>query len=485
MKKLFLLLTVVMFFLISCDVEKPKDSSITMEQQPIRLVFSLPNSGEDFDNTLYTVLLYDSNSNKIAGEFLKNKRIGYYKLSPRQDKIIVGIHYDAASFEYYVINIDGSTPERLTLPVRDGIYPVWSNDGEYIYGISPDFLNAKGGYIFSYDVNKKIFEKYPLEGEINSCGKIKPYFDNKGVLFICDNKINYLNFENKVVKPVYSFNGSVTYGSLDKSRTIFVLNDEKNSLDVLNGNNFKIIKTYKNILKYKFYSLDSMAFPDGEHVIFKVYKYDDKGNFIEAPIVSVDLNGNVKELKKSDNLEWNSVEFISESKLAGVTVAEKVFFYDLNKPQDMPYMETVLCRYNEIGYLKKLKIALPNGWKEKFTGGNEIYILNSKGVVKGGIYVISYYKDQYFGGFLPNHSEVLKEENIKTPIGEGKIAALRRSPPAASNDPTTYIEIFGIIPIADSDLAYCIWLGPFKDDVKAINDALRDMEYVMKNLNTM
>ncbi|HHW57591.1 hypothetical protein SAMN04244560_00948 [Thermoanaerobacter thermohydrosulfuricus] len=485
MRKLFLFLTMVMFFLTSCDVVKLKESSTTRKEPPIRLVFSLPNSSEDFDNTLYTVLLYDGNSNKIASEFLKNKRIGYYKLLPRQDKIVVGIHYDAASFEYYVINIDGSAPERLTLPVRDGIYPVWSDDGEYIYGISPDSLNAKSGYIFSYDVNKGTFEKYPLESEINSCGKIKPYFDNKGVLFICDNKINYLNFENKVVKPVYSFNGSVTYGSLDKSRTIFVLNDEKNCLDVLDGNNFKIIKTYKNILKYKFYSLDSMAFPDGEHVIFKIYKYDDKGNFIGAPIVSVDLNGNVRELKESDNLEWNSVKFISERKLAGVSRAEKVLFYDLNSFQDMPYMEMVLCRNNEIGYLKKLKIALPNGWKEKFTGGNEVYILNSKDEINGGIYVISYYKDQYFGGFLPNHSELLKEEDIKTPIGEGKIAVLRRSPPAASNDPATYIEIFGIIPIADNDLAYCIWLGPLKDDVKTINEAVRIMEYMMKNLNTM
>ncbi|SHE91760.1 hypothetical protein SAMN02745195_01431 [Thermoanaerobacter uzonensis DSM 18761] len=485
MKRLFLLLALVMFVLTSCDVVKLKESSTTRQEQPIRLVFSLPNSGEDFDNTLYTVLLYDGNSNKIAGEFLKNKRIGYYKLSPKQDRIIVGIHYDAASFEYYVINIDGSDPKRLTLPVIDGINPVWSNDGEYIYGISPDSLNAKSGYIFSYDVDKGTFEKYPLEGKINSCGKIKPYFDNKGVLFICDSKINYLNFENKVVKPVYSFKENVTYESLDKSRTIFVLNDEKNSLDVLDGDNFKIIKSYKDILKYKFYSLDSMTFPAGEHVIFKIYKYDDKGNFIDAPIVSFDLNGNVKELKESNKLEWNSVKFVCESKLAGVTGDEKVFFYDLNRPQDMPYMEMVLCRYNEIGYLKKLKIALPNGWKEKFTGGNEICILNTKDEVKGEIYVISYYKDQYFGGFLPNHSEVLKEENIKTPIGEGKVAVLRRSPPAASNDHKTYIEIFGIIPIADSDLAYCIWLGPFKDDVKAINDALRDMEYIMKNLNTM
>ncbi|EGD49868.1 hypothetical protein TheetDRAFT_3323 [Thermoanaerobacter ethanolicus JW 200] len=60
------------------------------------------------------------------------------------------------------------------------------------------------------------------------------------------------------------------------------------------------------------------------------------------------------------------------------------------------------------------------GGRRNFTGGNEIYILNSKDEINGGIYVISYYKDQYFGGFLPNHSELLKKK-YKTPIGEGKL----------------------------------------------------------------
>ncbi|KKC28717.1 hypothetical protein CDSM653_02280 [Caldanaerobacter subterraneus subsp. pacificus DSM 12653] len=30
-----------------------------------------------------------------------------------------------------------------------------------------------------------------------------------------------------------------------------------------------------------------------------------------------------------------------------------------------------------------------------------------------------------------------------------------------------------------------IWLGPLKDDVKTINEAVRIMEYMMKNLNTI
>ena len=58
------------------------------------------------------------------------------------------------------------------------------------------------------------------------------------------------------------------------------------------------------------------------------------------------------------------------------------------------------------------EISIPGDWKTDTKPGNAVsFILNEK--IIGGIEVISHYPDQPLSSIMPNHSEVLEQEEVK------------------------------------------------------------------------
>lgn len=474
MKRLFSILIILSFLLTSCSstkvIETPQESknnniNITKLENPNdiitgRLLFSLQNSNIDFDVSLYTTDIFGKTYHKLDSDFLKGKRIGYYSISHDGNFIIVGIHYDAAAFQYYLIDGNGNNPVQLTIPIMDGVNPTFSRDGKYVYGISRNKLNDLTGFAFKYDIRNKSFKKIALKDDIRTYNNIT---QGPGDSILSSNRagVKLLDFENGTEKQIFKSQSSDIFAYyFDKQ--IVVISDRFGTVDYIDGNTLKTIKTENNSLKYKLLPLHEIQSPDGNYVVFYANKYDNKDNFIGQAIIITNKKMINEGLKESDNIIYGSLNFINNHMLAGITKDKRVIVYDLSKTKGTPYFESPLVNIDKF-YVTNLNVKLPYGWTSEKINGTMIKFMNNNKEETGGMFLVGYYKDQPYGGALPNHSQIIKNEDIKTPLGDGKLVVLNRSLPAASNDNGTWNEIYALIPIKDQNFAYSIYVKSNKD----------------------
>jgi len=95
---------------------------------------------------------------------------------------------------------------------------------------------------------------------------------------------------------------------------------------------------------------------------------------------------------------------------------------------------------------------LPEGWSITFPKKNEGEIFKH-GKQVGSIEILGYYGEL---SNLPNHSSVIRFEDVKSGLGDGKIYLLQRDMPAASKNPRTWNEYYAIFPIGRLNLAYSV-----------------------------
>jgi hypothetical protein len=97
-----------------------------------------------------------------------------------------------------------------------------------------------------------------------------------------------------------------------------------------------------------------------------------------------------------------------------------------------------------------LEMSLPKGWK--FDSGDpfDAVISDENGVNLGSVIAYPYADDFDFRQYKPNHSEIVNEEPIDTPIGSGKLYTLDAdNGTAASGITGTHDVYFAVIPIPD------------------------------------
>ena len=121
----------------------------------------------------------------------------------------------------------------------------------------------------------------------------------------------------------------------------------------------------------------------------------------------------------------------------------------------------------------KLTGDLPEGWKISFPVKNQGQIFK-RGKQVGSIEVYGYYGDASGSG-RPNHSSIVRFEDIKSGLGNGKLYVLERDMPAASQDPRTWTEYYAIFPIKGYDLAYNVWIDSddLNNDLMAMKSFLQ------------
>ena len=122
---------------------------------------------------------------------------------------------------------------------------------------------------------------------------------------------------------------------------------------------------------------------------------------------------------------WNGKEFVSESEFVQpITDSE----YDVSN----------------------LELPLPKGWNSSTEDRFGASITDENGVNLGSVVTYPYADDFDFRSYKPNHSEIINEETIDTPIGSGKLYTLDAdNGTAASGLIGTHDVYFAVIPIQD------------------------------------
>lgn len=145
---------------------------------------------------------------------------------------------------------------------------------------------------------------------------------------------------------------------------------------------------------------------------------------------------NVSSTKSNTNIQTNT-QNEAKSNVTGVTANDTHYNWDL--PSNVECVVTG---------------NLPEGWSVTFPKKNEGEIFK-QGKQVGSIEILGFY-----GGAsgLPNHSSVIKTEDVKSGLGNGKMYLLERDKPAASKNPRTWNEYYAIFPIGQLNLAYNVWI---------------------------
>jgi hypothetical protein len=120
--------------------------------------------------------------------------------------------------------------------------------------------------------------------------------------------------------------------------------------------------------------------------------------------------------------------------------------------------------------------SLPQNWVISVSGETEGSIFK-EGKPAGKIEVVGYYGEPVG---LPNHSTLIKSEDVNSGLGKGKLYLLDQSDPAAASANRSWIKIYVLIPIKDQRLAYSIWVDTDKKqlvkDTKAIEDIIKNLK---------
>lgn len=105
-----------------------------------------------------------------------------------------------------------------------------------------------------------------------------------------------------------------------------------------------------------------------------------------------------------------------------------------------------------------------------------------RGKQVGAIEIYGYYGEGSGSG-RPNHSSIVRFEDIKSGLGNGNLYVLERSMPAASKDQRTWIEYYAIFPIKGFDLAYNVWIDSddLESDLMAMKNILQNLSVKNKN----
>ncbi|KLU61664.1 hypothetical protein CEB3_c20970 [Peptococcaceae bacterium CEB3] len=123
----------------------------------------------------------------------------------------------------------------------------------------------------------------------------------------------------------------------------------------------------------------------------------------------------------------------------------------------------------------KLTGKVPKGWQVVLSGqyGGKI---TKSGTSVGRIETVGYHDGL---ASLPNHSSVIRTENVISGAGQGKLYIIDRSMPAASPTQKTWLQIFAAVPIASRNEALGVWVDTDKasleGDVTAIKTILQKL----------
>lgn len=113
---------------------------------------------------------------------------------------------------------------------------------------------------------------------------------------------------------------------------------------------------------------------------------------------------------------------------------------------------------------------LPEGWNITFPSKNHGLIFKQEKQI-GQIDIFGYYGGSYG---IPNHSSVIRSEDVKSGLGNGILYLLERDMPAAANDPRVWNEYYAIIPIKEYRLAFNVRIktNDLENDLFAIKNIL-------------
>ncbi|WP_425806137.1 DUF4362 domain-containing protein [Desulfitobacterium sp. Sab5] len=128
---------------------------------------------------------------------------------------------------------------------------------------------------------------------------------------------------------------------------------------------------------------------------------------------------------------------------------------------------------NQIGL--KINGTLPTGWDIFLNGDKEGQFLKN-GKVVGSIEMIGYYGDN---GSLPNHSSIIRIEDITSGLGSGKMYILDRDTPAASPEQRTWTEIYIVVPISGNNLAFGVSIHT---DDASLNSDIAAMKSILQKV---
>lgn len=123
----------------------------------------------------------------------------------------------------------------------------------------------------------------------------------------------------------------------------------------------------------------------------------------------------------------------------------------------------------------KINNGLPTGWDIYLNGDKEGQILKT-GKVVGQIEMIGCYGDN---SSLPNHSSIVRSEDITTSLAKGKMYILDRATPAASPEQRRWTEIYVVVPISDSSLAFGVSI---ETDDTSLNSDITAMKNIVQKL---
>ncbi|WP_308895582.1 hypothetical protein [Candidatus Desulfosporosinus nitrosoreducens] len=123
----------------------------------------------------------------------------------------------------------------------------------------------------------------------------------------------------------------------------------------------------------------------------------------------------------------------------------------------------------------KINDSLPGGWNINLNGDKEGQILKN-GKVVGRIEMVGYYGDN---SSLPNHSSIVRREDIVSGLGNAKMYILDRDMPAASPEQRTWTELYVVAPISDSSLAFGVSI---ETDDFSMNSDMAAMRNILQSL---
>ena len=120
--------------------------------------------------------------------------------------------------------------------------------------------------------------------------------------------------------------------------------------------------------------------------------------------------------------------------------------------------------------------SLPQNWVISVSGETKGNIFK-EGKPAGRIEVVGYYGEP---GGLPNHSTLIKSEDVNSGLGKGKLYLLDQSDPTEASTNRSWIKIYVMIPIKHQGLAYSILVDTDKEqldkDSKAVKDIIQNLK---------
>jgi hypothetical protein len=137
--------------------------------------------------------------------------------------------------------------------------------------------------------------------------------------------------------------------------------------------------------------------------------------------------------------------------------------------------DTVKTNETSVNADYKVIGELPDSWEVSLSEENKGQILK-KGSPVGFIEVIGYAGETTA---LPNHSVIVRSEDIESALGNGRLYILERSTPAASLVTKSWTEYYALIPIEGRNFAFSVCIDT---DNENLEHDLKDMKSILRKL---